>query len=73
MPIFLLAAAAALQPTPAAPAPVTGAQVRTQVTVQIVSAVRFTEEEWRASSTRKERLVRDRAGVEIRLRTIDFE
>lgn len=48
-------------------------RVQVRATVRILNSVTVTEDKWRLTKGRKERLIRDELGRKVRLRTIEFE
>jgi hypothetical protein len=49
------------------------AQARAQVSIRILNGARVTKADWEASKRKSDRLVRDKSGTQVHLRTIDFE
>jgi hypothetical protein len=48
-------------------------ETRAQISVRIINGARITEADWEAATRKTDRLIMDKTGTQIRLRTIDFE
>lgn len=48
-------------------------RVQAPTTIRILSSARASEAQWKLSKRRRDRLIRDEQGRQVRLRTIDFE
>jgi hypothetical protein len=63
----LLALAAAIQLTEPQ------MHARAQISIRILNGARITRANWEASTRKSDRVIRDKTGTQLRLRTIDFE
>ncbi len=48
-------------------------RARAQASIRVLNGVRITKADWEASNRKSDRLIRDKSGQQVRLRTIDFE